>query len=83
MADAREIAAKLSGAEIATLLSQDRVGYSCWPQTTHKVGSFCPHGRRLMDHRLIEWHPDWRKTMTTITPLGLQVRTILQQKEPA
>lgn len=51
-------------------------GYSCRHER-----SWANAGRCLLTARVIAWHPDPRETATRLTPLGLAVRTILQQRE--
>jgi hypothetical protein len=80
-----EIAAGLSAGEREALLrcipgKYYGTSYGGWPGSAFDPASFCRAGRRLMDMRLIAWHPDRKDSRTLITPLGVSVRAALQSK---
>lgn len=77
---AQEIAAELTDEQAKCLRRMQWGQFKGWPESAHDPQSFNHAGRALMSLGLIQWHPDKRKTLTAMTPLGRQVREILLAK---
>lgn len=77
-----EIAEALSDGEKLALRIAPETGYFDWPESARDAHSFCRAGRSLMKQRLIEWHPDPRKTLTRLTAQGRSARAALKANPP-
>lgn len=84
MTDAAKIARGLTGAERGALKRHPIIGHygsteTGWGLSAHDEYSFAKAGRRLMDLRLIDWHPNKRDSRTHLTSLGLAVCAELER----
>lgn len=79
---AEEIAKGLTKAQRETLIHHEQPYEWRWENVPARApDSWQNCGRSMLELRLLEWHPNKRRTATRMTPLGLEVRAILQAQQ--